>query len=74
MSKEQRTLTLGGVFDGEAKSDIEYTLGEMESVSNVDVDLTSKQVSFQYDPQVISKDIIENTLNSLGYSVRGEDR
>lgn len=70
MKKEQRTYTLGGVFSPKAKSEIENTLTEMKSLQGVELDLTSKKVSFQFEPEHISEDFIRHTLNSLGYSVQ----
>jgi copper chaperone CopZ len=69
MNTQKRTYTLGGVFDERAKSKIEYTLNEMKTISDVQVDLNSKQVSFQFVPEQIQEEFIKNTINTLGYSV-----
>jgi len=69
MTAQKRTYRLGGVFSPDDVSEIEYTLNEMKNISDVHVDLHSKQVSFQFEPGEASEDFIKNTLNSLGYSV-----
>lgn len=72
MTDQQRTYTLGGIFDSQAKAEVEYTLSEMKNIKDVQVDLDSKQVSFQFDPNKIEETFIQNTLNSLGYSIQGD--
>jgi len=69
MSNQKRTYKLGGVFDSDDKSEIEYTLNEMKSISEVNVDVNSQQVSFQFEPGKIPEDFIKNTINTLGYSI-----
>lgn len=70
MKREQRTYTLGGVFSTEAKPEVESTLAEMKSVQDVKLDVASKKVTFQFEPEEISEDFIQHTLNSLGYSIQ----
>lgn len=70
MTQEKRAYTLGGVFQPQAKTEIESTLAEMKSIAHVNVDLSNNQVNFSFDPQQIEEEFIQNTLNSLGYSVR----
>lgn len=72
MTDQQRTYTLGGIFDSQAKSEVEYTLSEMKNIKDVQVDLDSKQVSFKFDPNKIEETFIQDTLNSLGYSIQGD--
>lgn len=69
MSNQKRTYRLGGLFDRDDPSEIEYTLNEMKSVSEVQVDLTKNQVSFQFEPEKIPEEFIKNTINTLGYSI-----
>lgn len=70
MPDQKRTYILGGVFDPEDKTEVEQTLSEMKSIKNVEVDLETKEVSFQFNPERIEESFIQSTLNSLGYSVR----
>jgi cation transport ATPase len=70
MPDQKRTYILGGVFEPENKSEVEYTLSEMKSIKNVDVNLGTKEVSFQFDPDSIEESFIQSTLTSLGYSIR----
>lgn len=69
MSNQKRTYRLGGVFAKDDTTEIEYTLNEMKSVSDVQVDLTNHQVSFQFEPEKIPEEFIKNTINTLGYSI-----
>lgn len=72
MTDQQRIYTLGGIYNTHDKSDVEYTLSEMKSIKDVQVDFDSKQVSFQFDPDKIEESFIQSTLNSLGYSIQAE--
>lgn len=69
MNSQKRTYKIGGVFDQDDKSEIEYTLNEMKSISNVTVDVNSQQVSFAFEPEKIPEEFIKNTINTLGFSI-----
>jgi copper chaperone CopZ len=49
---------------------IEHTLSHLDGVSHVNVDQTNKQVSVEYDPNMVKSGYIEETLQTLGYSIR----
>jgi copper chaperone CopZ len=49
---------------------IEHTLSHLDGVSHVNVDQINKQVSVEYDPDMLKSGYIEETLQTLGYSIR----
>ncbi|MDR3592383.1 MAG: heavy-metal-associated domain-containing protein [Negativicutes bacterium] len=65
------TYRVGGMKDEHCRDRIENTLSQLEGVSQVDVDLDSKAIKVAYDPTVIPGGYIEETLQTLGYSVQG---
>lgn len=62
---------VGGLKGDHCRDRIEHTLSHLGGVADVDVDLGAKQVKVEYDPAVIPSGYIEETLQSLGYSVQG---
>jgi copper chaperone CopZ len=49
---------------------IEHTLSQLDGVSHVNVDQINKQVSVEYDSDMLKSGYIEETLQTLGYSIR----
>ncbi|MDR7865660.1 MAG: heavy-metal-associated domain-containing protein [Sporomusaceae bacterium] len=62
---------VGGLKGEHCRDRIEHTLSHLGGVAGVDVDLGAKQVKVAYDPDVIPGGYIEETLQSLGYSIQG---
>ena len=48
---------------------IEGTLGKLDGVSNVTVDIPTKTIHLNYDPQKVSLAKVEEALDDLGYTV-----
>lgn len=65
------TYRVGGLKGDHCRDRIEHTLSHLEGVSAVDVDLSAKRVTVAYDNQAIAPGYIEETLQSLGYSIQG---
>ena len=61
---------IGGLMGEHCVDRIEHTLSHLEGVSHVNVDQANKQVSVEYDSQLTTSGYIEETLQTLGYSVR----
>ncbi len=62
---------VGGLKGDHCRDRIEHTLSHLGGVARVDVDLGAQQVKVAYDPDVIPSGYIEETLQSLGYSIQG---
>jgi copper chaperone CopZ len=61
---------VGGLKGEHCKDRIEHVLHHLGGVSNVDVDMNKKQVTVDYDSNVIASGYIETTLTNLGYSIQ----
>ena len=61
---------IGGLMGEHCVDRIEHTLSQHEGAKHVNVDQNNKQVSVEYDPNVIKSGYIEETLQTLGYSIR----
>jgi copper chaperone len=48
---------------------IEGAVGELEGVNSVKVDIPSKTVDINYDPQKVTLEKIEEVLDDTGYTV-----
>lgn len=62
---------VGGLKGDHCRDRIEHTLSHLGGVDEVAVDVTAKEVKVSYDPEVIPSGYIEETLQSLGYSIQG---
>ncbi len=62
---------IGGLMGEHCVDRIEQTLSHLDGVSHVNVDQANKQVAVEYDLQQVTSDHIEETLQTLGYSIRG---
>lgn len=69
--QQKSTYRIGGLKGDHCRDRIEHTISHIEGVSSVDVDLASKKVTVVYDYQSITSDYIEETLQTLGYSIQG---
>ncbi len=61
---------VGGLKGDHCRDRIEHTLSHLGGVAGVDVDLGAREVKVAYDPAVIPSGYIEETLQSLGYSIQ----
>ncbi|VBB07949.1 Hypothetical protein LUCI_3214 [Lucifera butyrica] len=62
---------VGGLKGDHCRDRIEHTLSHLTGITGVNVDLNRKQVAVRYDSAVISDGYIEETLQTLGYSIQG---
>jgi copper chaperone len=68
---KKSTYVIGGLKDEQCRDRIEHTISSLEGVGDVEVNLNTKKVTVQHDPSVIASGYIEETLQSLGYSIQG---
>ncbi|WP_169717584.1 hypothetical protein SPSIL_025230 [Sporomusa silvacetica DSM 10669] len=66
----QSVYHVGGIKGDHCRDRIEHTLSHLQGVASVKVDMASKQVAVSHDESLTSSGI-EETLQSLGYSVQG---
>ncbi|MDD4601427.1 hypothetical protein SDC9_06065 [bioreactor metagenome] len=68
---QKSTYRVGGLKGDHCRDRIEHTLSHLPGVESVDVSISSKQVNVNYNPNVIASGYIEETLQTLGYSIQG---
>lgn len=68
---QKLTYQVGGLKGDHCRDRIEHTLSHLPGIDSVDVNINNKKVSVNYNPDVISSGYIEETLESLGYSIQG---
>lgn len=71
MATKQTVYRVGGLKGDHCRDRIEHTLSHLDGVDSVDVDLNDKLVKVSYNPNEIASGYIEETLQSLGYSIQG---
>lgn len=68
---KQSVYRVGGLQGEHCRDRIEHTLSHLHGVSSVKVDVASRQVTVNHDEAITSSGYIEETLQSLGYSLQG---
>lgn len=67
---ERATLTAPDISCDHCVAAINRALGELDGVSHVETSETTKQVQVEFDPNRVSLDRIEATLDEEGYPVQ----
>lgn len=68
---QKSVYRVGGLKGDHCRDRIEHTISHLDGVSDVEVDLGAKKVTVEYNPGTIASGYIEETLQSLGYSIQG---
>jgi copper chaperone len=66
---ESTTLVAPDISCEHCQHAIEGAVGKMEGVSSVKVDIPTKSVHINYDPQKVTLENIEEVLDEEGYTV-----
>ena len=66
---EKQQLTVNGMSCGYCVKTIETFVGKLNGVSHVKVHLGIGKVDVEYDSSVVSLDVIEETIEDVGYEV-----
>ncbi|NYV67935.1 copper chaperone CopZ [Bacillus sp. Gen3] len=66
---ENITLTVNGMSCGHCVNSIEGSVGKLNGVKNVSVDLDNGKVQVQFDSNVVSLNEIKDTIDDQGYDV-----
>jgi copper chaperone len=67
---EKVTLNVKGMSCGHCVKSVEGSVGELEGVHDVKVDLKAATVDVEFNPQEVSLDKIKETIDDQGYDVK----
>ena len=70
MSREIINLTVEGMSCSHCESCIKKSVGSLNGVDSVNVDLKSKKVAVEFDPERVSIQTIKDTIEDQGYEVK----
>ncbi len=66
---ESTTLIALDIFCEHCQHAIEGAVGKMEGVSSIKVDIPTKTVHVEYDPQKVMLAKIEEVMDDVGYTI-----
>lgn len=66
---ESVTLQVKGMSCGHCVKAVENSVGGLNGVKNVSVDLEKKQVKVDFESEVVTLDKIKDTIDDQGYEV-----
>jgi copper chaperone len=66
---EQTTLNVQGMSCGHCVKAVEGSVGKLEGVNSVKVDLQANKVDVEYDKNQVSIEKIKETVDDQGYEV-----
>ena len=69
MAIEISNMIVNGMSCSHCENSIKKSVGALNGVSSVRVDLENKRVSIEYDPEKINMDTIIQTIEDQGYDV-----
>lgn len=69
MSVETRVLNVEGMSCMHCVNAVKQSVGALQGVKSVDVDLTGKTVAVVYDQDVVGLDAIKEAIEDAGYQV-----
>ncbi|PWT94778.1 MAG: copper resistance protein CopZ [Bacteroidetes bacterium] len=67
---EKVTLNVQGMTCGHCVKAVEGSVGTLNGVSSVKVDLKAAKVDVEFNPQEVSLDKIKDTIDDQGYDVQ----
>jgi copper chaperone len=67
---EQVTLNVSGMSCGHCVKAVEGSVGELQGVNKVAVDLAKGQVAVEFDGKLVSLEKIKETIDDQGYDVK----
>ncbi len=63
------TISVPEIHCGHCKASIEGALQPMDGVASATVDVEGRTVGVVYDPEVVTRDTLLDTIEELGYEV-----
>jgi len=70
MAKETKVLNVEGMSCSHCENAVKKSVGALNGVDNVIVDLKGKKVTVEYDADKVTVDIIKDTIEDQGYDVK----
>ena len=70
MASEVKILNVEGMSCSHCENSIKKAVGSLIGVGNVIVDLRSKKVTIEFDPEKVNVDIIKDTIEDQGYDIK----
>lgn len=70
MAKVNTTLVVEGMSCSHCENRIKKALGKLEGISNVTVDLKTKEVKVEHDTELSDINVIRYTIIDQGYDVK----
>lgn len=70
MAKETKVLNVEGMSCSHCENAVKKSVGALNGVDNVIVDLKGKKVTVEYDVDKVTVDIIKETIEDQGYDVK----
>lgn len=70
MSKIDKTLQVEGMTCSHCENSIKKSVGELNGVSSVDVNLKEKTVAVSYEDESVTLEVIKETIEDQGYDVK----
>jgi len=69
MSIEAVNLPVRGMTCGNCARSVERTLASTPGVTKVQVDLEGARATVEYDPSLVTREVLVNAVRDLGYEV-----
>lgn len=70
MAKEVKTLNVEGMSCSHCENSVKKSVGALNGVDNVSVDLKAKKVTIEFDREKVSIETIKDTIEDQGYDVK----
>lgn len=67
MSNEKTTIKIKGMTCSACSRAVERSLGKMDGVSEVSVNLATEKAAIKYDPEKVSLEEIKDRIKKAGY-------
>lgn len=72
MAKEITDITVEGMSCSHCVNSIKNAVGALNGVEKVDVDLATKKVTVEFDPEIVKGKAIKDAIEDQGYDVTSE--
>lgn len=70
MAKETKTLNVEGMSCSHCENAVKKSVGSLNGVNSVAVDLKEKKVTVDFDPEKVTVNTIKDTIEDQGYDVK----
>lgn len=69
MPKKIKTLNVEGMSCSHCENSVEKSVGALEGINSIVVDLKGKKVTVEYNSEKVNLDTIKKTIEDLGFDV-----